>query len=162
MDKKRRLSIIILLCFVLGVPAQALVQARPNQKSVGITINNVVVDDLDADGFKEDARIQGAVAFTSFNLQSNQRCIIFFYLTYIVDGSYVGEMSQGTTWRFYKTFSFTTISQSSKPFTYEIINLPYPGWYSVRAAVFVDGRLAVSNSFIFDPPGSGGPGPIGR
>lgn len=47
-------------------------------------------------------------------------------------------------------------------FTYNLDNLPYPGWYNVRATVKVNGETAVSDSFTFDPPGGGGPGPIGR
>jgi hypothetical protein len=162
MSLKKLIPLIIIFGIILAIPAQ--VQARPNQnRPTSITINDVIVDDYDADGVKEDALIQGTLTLSSNNSQTNIRCVITYYLTYVPDGAYDGPMTYGTSWVFYKTYNgFTsTPDGSDNAFEYNIDNLPYPGWYSIRAASMVKGQVAISEAFIFDPPG-GGPGPIGR
>lgn len=163
MSLKKILPLIIILGVILSVPAQ--VQACPtNNNKTKITIDSVDVSDYDGDGLKEDALLQGGITLYSTRPQTNVRCTITYYLVYLPDGTYTGDYTYGTSWVMQKTYKGLSSSPrgTTNAYSYNIDNLPYPGWYSVKAVVKVNGEIAVSNAFIFDPPGGGGPGPIGR
>ncbi len=163
MSLKKLLPLIIILGVIFAVPAQVEARSTRNNQ-MKITINSVDVSDYDGDGYKEDAFIQGAVTLYSNRPQTNVKCVIVYYLVYLPDGSYSGAMCKGTSWVFTKTYKNLDSSSEGvvNAFDYNIDGLPYPGWYSIRAKATVKGDSAVSKAFIFDPPGGGGPGPIGR
>ncbi len=163
MSEKKLLPLLILLGIMLAVPVQAL--ARPNiDKPIVTEITGVTVDDYNADGFKGDALVQGTVTLTSRGSPENLRCVMVFYLTYLPDGTYDGPMRSGVSWVMYKVYTGFQSSPEGyvNSFEFNIDNLPYPGWYRIRAAAVVRGQMDVSAPFDFDPPGGGGPGPIGR
>ncbi|HIH87613.1 TPA: hypothetical protein HA344_00200 [Candidatus Bathyarchaeota archaeon] len=161
MSLKKFVPLLFIIGILLAVPAQ--VQARPNRNTTSIMIDDVVVHDYDGDGVKDDAKILGTLTLASDKPKTNIRCVIAYYLTYVSDGTYDGPMTYGTSWVFYKTYTgFSSAPEGTdNAFEYCIDNLPYPGWYSIRAGSRVKGQLAISEAFLFDPPG-GGPGPIGR
>jgi hypothetical protein len=163
MSLKKILPLIIIIGVILAVPAQVMACPTYNNKTK-ITIDSVDVSDYDGDGLKEDAFLQGGVTFYSNRPQSNVRCTITYYLVYLPDGTYTGDYTYGTSWVMQKTYrGFSSSPEGAvNAYSYNIDNLPYPGWYSVKAVVKMNGQTAVSNTFIFDPPGGGGPGPIGR
>ncbi len=158
---KKFVPLFFIIGILLAVPAQ--VQARPNRNTTGIRIDDVVVHDYDGDGVKDDAKILGTLTLVSDKPKTYIRCVIAYYLTYVPDGTYDGPMTYGTSWVFYKTYTGFSSSHdgTDNAFEYYIDNLPYPGWYTLSAGSMVKGQLAISEAFLFDPPG-GGPGPIGR
>lgn len=160
MSLKKLIPLLIILGIILAVPTQ--VQARPTQ-TMSIAINDVSVDDYNGDGLKGDAFVQGVVTLYSSKPQTDIKCVIIYYLVYLPDGTYTEPMNSGTSWVFQKTYrDFTSSPEgSANSFEYNLDNLPYPGWYSIRATSMVKGQVVISEAFIFDPPG-GGPGPIGR
>jgi hypothetical protein len=101
MSLKKLLPLIIVLGVILAIPAQ--VEARPTRNNqMKIAINRVDVSDYDGDGYKEDALIQGTVTLYSCKPQSNVKGVIAYYLVYLPDGSYSGQMTYGTSWVFQK------------------------------------------------------------
>jgi hypothetical protein len=157
MNNRKLLGLVLLAAIFAAIPA-AYAAPKIDKKSLTITLDEVTVYDRNGDGVKDSAHVDGTAIVTKPGAPVTGKAVIVYYLEYTTDPSV-----RPRSWVFYTSdHEFTSSPDgATNSFDLEIVWLPYPGWYKVKAVAYFKGDVAVSNWIAFDPPGGGEDGPLG-